>query len=86
MKARLSLSFDSGNESMNGGKRMSQEDLQHLIDLAKKHKITEQERDAQIRSFTYGNTRLENESITRADVDKAVDSLKSSELPWEAKK
>jgi hypothetical protein len=65
---------------------MSIEDLQHLIDLAKKHKITERERDAQIRSFTYGNTHLENESITRADVDKAVDSLKASELPWEAKK
>jgi hypothetical protein len=63
---------------------MSQKDLQFLIDEAKKHKITEEERDAQIRSFTYGNTHLENPSITRADVDKAVDSLKGSEIPWEA--
>jgi len=65
---------------------MSQKDLQFLIDRAKQHKITEEERDAQIRSFTYGNTHLENPSITRADVDKAVDSLKGSELPWEAVK
>jgi hypothetical protein len=65
---------------------MSRDDLQHLIDLAKQHKITEQERDAQVRSFTYGNTHLENASITRSDVDKAVDALKTSELPWEETK
>ena len=65
---------------------MSRDDLQHLIDLAKQHKITEQERDAQVRSFTYGNTHLENASVTRADVDKAVDALKTSELPWEETK
>jgi len=65
---------------------MSRDDLQHLIDLARQHKITEQERDAQVRSFTYGNTHLENASITRADVDKAVDALKTSELPWEETK
>jgi hypothetical protein len=61
---------------------MSQSDLEYLIEEAKKHRVTEEERDAQIRSFTYGNTHLENASITRADVDKAVDSLKSSALPW----
>ena len=61
---------------------MSQTDLEYLIAEAKKHKVTESERDAQIRSFTYGNTHLENASITRADVDKAVDSLKTSDLPW----
>jgi hypothetical protein len=61
---------------------MSQEYLNYLIEEARKHQITKEERDAQIRSFTYGNTHLENESITRADVDKAVDSLQGSELPW----
>lgn len=65
---------------------MSENDLQHLIDLAREHRISKEERDAQIRSFTYGNTHLENESITRADVDKAVDALNASELPWEATK
>lgn len=61
---------------------MSKNDLEYLIEEAKKHHVTEEERDAQIRSFTYGNTHLENASITRADVDKAVDSLKGSDLPW----
>ena len=61
---------------------MSRNDLQYLIDLAREHEITPAERDAQIRSFTYGNTHIENESITRADVDQAVDSLEGVELPW----
>jgi hypothetical protein len=61
---------------------MSQADLEYLIEEARKHQFTEEERDAQIRSFTYGNTHLENASISRNDVDKAVDSLKSSDLPW----
>jgi hypothetical protein len=53
--------------------------LQKLIELARKHHITAEEHDAQVRSFTYGNTHFENETITRADVDKAVDSIKYSE-------
>jgi hypothetical protein len=61
---------------------MSQNDFDYLIEEARKHEVTAEERDAQIRSFTYGNTHLENSSITRADVDKAVDSLKGSDLPW----
>lgn len=55
-------------------------DLERLIELARKHKITPAEQDAQIRSFTFGNTHLENSSITRADVDKTVSSLEEAEL------
>lgn len=58
--------------------------LQNLIDLARQHKITPAEQAAQVRSFTYGNTHLENDTITREEVDKAVSSLSGSELPWEA--
>lgn len=65
---------------------MSQKDLDYLIEQAKKHSVTDAERDAQIRSFTYGNTHLENSSITRADVDKAVASLRGTTLPWEVTK
>jgi hypothetical protein len=50
-------------------------DLELLIELARKHQMTTAERDAQIRSFAYGNTHFENESITREDVDRAVTSL-----------
>ena len=49
--------------------------LKQLIDLARTHKITPSEENAQIRSFTYGNTHLENAAITRAEVDTVVDSL-----------
>ena len=49
--------------------------LESLIELARRHKITPEEHDAQIRSFTYGNTHFENPAITRDDVDRAVDSL-----------
>jgi hypothetical protein len=50
-------------------------DLELLIELARKHQMTAAEGDAQIRSFAYGNTHFENESITREDVDRAVTSL-----------
>jgi len=50
-------------------------ELQRLIDLARKHTITPSEHQAQVRSFTYGNTRIENESITRDDVDRVVTKL-----------
>lgn len=46
-----------------------------LIEMARRHEITEDEHDAQVRSFTYGNTHFENENITRDDVDRAVDTL-----------
>jgi hypothetical protein len=54
--------------------------LQQLIDLARKHKITPEEHQAQVRSFTYGNTHLENDEITREEVDATVRSLADSEL------
>ncbi len=41
--------------------------LQRLIDLARQHTITPAEREAQVRSFAYGNTKIENASITKAD-------------------
>ena len=51
--------------------------LQHLIDLARKHETTPLERDAQVRSFAYGNTHIENASITKADIDRAMTSLQT---------
>ncbi|MBZ5635936.1 MAG: hypothetical protein LAO55_22635 [Acidobacteriia bacterium] len=51
--------------------------LQHLIDLARKHEITPSERDAQVRSFAYGNAHIENESITTADIDRAMTLLQT---------
>lgn len=53
--------------------------LDLLIERARKHKISPAEHDAQVRSFAYGNAHLENETITREDIDRAVDSLRPSE-------
>ena len=58
--------------------------LQKLIELARQHKITPEEHRAQVCSFTYGNTHLENASITREEVEAAVALLGGEPLPWEA--
>jgi len=50
-------------------------DLEQLIEWAKKHQITEEERTEQVRSFAYGNTHFENECITKADIDQAMETL-----------
>ena len=55
-------------------------DLETLIERARKHVITPREREAQVRSFVYGNTHLENASITRAEVDRVVTSLAEKPL------
>jgi hypothetical protein len=49
--------------------------LEYLIERARRHTTTDAEREAQIRSFAYGNTHLENESITKADIDRAAESV-----------
>jgi hypothetical protein len=54
---------------------MSREKLQSLIEEARAHKMSDRERDAQVRSFAYGNTHLENDTITKSDIDQAVTSL-----------
>jgi hypothetical protein len=53
--------------------------LERLIELARTHKISPEEHDAQVRSFAYGNTHFENETITRDDINRAVDSLNTVE-------
>jgi hypothetical protein len=50
--------------------------LEDLIDLARRHTITPEEHEAQVRSFAYGNTHLENEAITKADIDHAAESVR----------
>jgi hypothetical protein len=59
--------------------------LQQLIEIARQHQITPEEHDAQVRSFTYGNTHFENETITRSDVDQAVDALKATDPAYKLK-
>ena len=51
------------------------EKLQRLIEQAKKIKMTPEQREAQRRSFVYGNTKLENDCITKQLVNKVGDQL-----------
>lgn len=50
--------------------------LQELIAAAKHAPFSEDEREAQRRSFAYGNTHIENDRITREMVDEQAEVLK----------
>ncbi len=52
------------------------EELNRLIEMARGHRMTEDEREQQKLSFAYGNTRTENDDITWDTVRKAAEELK----------
>ena len=56
---------------------MSKE-IKALLEAAKSGKMTPQEQEEQRRSFAYGNTKIENERITRETIDKEAESLKEN--------
>jgi hypothetical protein len=51
------------------------EELKHLIEVAKRVTATPEHREAQRRSFAYGNTAFENSRITREMVDEQAEKL-----------
>jgi hypothetical protein len=51
------------------------EKLEFLLEKAKKVQMTEAEQEEQRRSFAYGNTKIENDLITREMIDDAADRL-----------
>ena len=51
--------------------------LMELIERARKTQMTEQQHAEQRISFAYGNTRIENDNITRDTVLKAAEELKN---------
>jgi hypothetical protein len=53
---------------------MSQ-DTKDLLDAASKHKFTPADKEEHRRSFAYGNTRIENERVTRELIDREADKL-----------
>jgi len=55
--------------------------LQALIDAARNRPFGSEEREAQRRSFAYGNARIENERITREMVDEQDEILKAELQP-----
>jgi hypothetical protein len=53
--------------------------LQELLEAARKRPFTAEEREAQRRSFAYGNAKIENDHITREMVDE-LDEVAKAEL------
>ncbi|WP_176036673.1 hypothetical protein [Brucella tritici] len=53
------------------------DELKTLIEAAKAIKQSAQEKEQQRRSFAYGNTKFENDLITRAMIDDQAEKLKS---------
>lgn len=51
--------------------------LQKLIDAARQLRVTPEDREAQRRSFAYGNTKIENDRITREMVAEQDELLKA---------
>jgi hypothetical protein len=51
------------------------ENLQQLIEKARKIVPTPEEKEEQRRSFAYGNTKIENPLITREMIDRQADAL-----------
>jgi hypothetical protein len=50
--------------------------LQMLIETARTRSISADELQAQLRSFAYGNTKIENDCVTREMVDQQDELLK----------
>jgi hypothetical protein len=50
--------------------------LQQLVDAARNRPFSDGEREAQRRSFAYGNTHIENERVTREMIDEQAEVLK----------
>ena len=50
--------------------------LEELIQKARTTTMTPEEREAQRQSFAYGNTKLENDRITRDTIRRASDQIK----------
>ena len=50
--------------------------LQELVEAARRVPFPSEEREAQRRSFAFGNTNIENDRITREMVDQQADALK----------
>lgn len=62
-----------------GGARKMPKALKLLLDIARNVSMTPEEREQQRRSFAYGNTKIENERITRATIDRAAEALEEED-------
>ena len=50
--------------------------LQKLIDASRSRQMSDAEKEAQRRSFAFGNANIENARVTREMVDRAAEKIK----------
>jgi len=63
---------------------MSDRKFEALVDRARRIEMTPPEKEAQRRSFAYGNANIENSAVTREVVDRAATQLaKEKRMPTE---
>ena len=63
------------------GTNVTTSDFDKLLEKARKIQMTPEQLDQQRRSFVWGNTNIENERITKAMIDKAVDAVGNQSSP-----
>ncbi len=51
--------------------------LKALLEAARAVRMSNDEKEEQRRSFAYGNTKIENERITRETIDRQAEALKT---------
>ena len=54
-------------------------ELEDLIEKSKSVRMTPEEREEQRRSFAYGNSKIENDRITREIIDREAELLRRNE-------
>jgi hypothetical protein len=64
------------DELLPGKEQVVTEKLNALIERARTVKMTGEQREKQRRSFAYGNTKIENDLITREMVDEQAEAQK----------
>ena len=51
------------------------EELNRLLEKTKNARMTRAQKEEQRRSFAYGNTKIENDDITRETIDREAEAL-----------
>lgn len=52
------------------------EELNKLLEMARRVQMTPEQAEEQRRSFAYGNTKIENDAITKDGITRAAEALK----------
>jgi len=54
--------------------------LQTLLDRSRTARMTREQREEQRRSFAYGNSKIENERVTRKMIDEEANTLAAEDV------